>query len=249
MIPSKELITPPVITVDGASGTGKGTVSQLLAKRLGWKFLDSGALYRVLALAAYKHSVALDNEKALEVLAEHLDVQFYAQESSASQIILEGEDVTDIIRTEKIGNAASIVAALPAVRTALLSRQRAFREAPGLVADGRDMGTVIFPDAELKVFLKASPEERAQRRLNQLKERGISVTLADLIEELRERDRRDQERAVAPLKPAEDAICIDTDHLTIEQVVERILYEIEGKKAFPAIPYPEIEFAGVGVAE
>lgn len=227
----------PVITIDGASGTGKGTVSQLLAKRLGWNFLDSGALYRVLALAAQKHRVALDNEKALEVLAEHLDVQFIAQESKLPKIILEGEDVTETIRSEKIGNAASIVAALPAVRASLLSRQRAFREAPGLVADGRDMGTVIFPDAELKIFLLASPEERAMRRYAQLKERGISVTLSDLINELRERDKRDQERAIAPLKPADDAICIDTDNLSIDQVVERILSELEGKdgkKAFPA---------------
>lgn len=239
----------PVITIDGASGTGKGTVSQLLATRLNWNFLDSGALYRVLALAAQKHSVALDDEKSVEVLAEHLDVQFIAQESHFPRIILEGEDVTDTIRTEKIGNAASIVAALPAVRAALLSRQRAFREFPGLVADGRDMGTVIFPDADLKIFLLASPEERATRRLNQLKERGISVNLSDLIEELRERDKRDSERPVAPLKPAEDAICIDTDHLTIEQVVEKILLEIKGKKAFPATSIPAFEFAEIGVAE
>lgn len=240
----------PVITIDGASGTGKGTVSQILATRLGWMFLDSGALYRVLALAAQKHSVALDNEKALEVLAEHLDVQFIAQESQSSLIILEGEDVTDVIRTEKIGNAASQIAALPAVRASLLSRQRAFREAPGLVADGRDMGTVVFPDAELKIFLTASPEERALRRYNQLKERGISVTLSDLIKELRERDRRDQERTVAPLKPAEDAIRIDTDRLTVDQVVERIVSEIKRKKAFPAISYlMPIEFAEAGVAE
>ncbi len=231
MMPQQE----PVITIDGASGTGKGTVSQLLAKRLGWKLLDSGALYRVLALAAQKHSVALDNEEALNVLAEHLDVQFIAQESNLPRVILEGEDVTDIIRAEKIGNAASIVAALPAVRAALLSRQRAFRDTPGLVADGRDMGTVVFPDAELKIFLQASPEERAMRRYNQLKERGINVTLGDLIEELRERDKRDQERIVAPLKPAEDAICIDTNHLSIEQVVEKIVFEIKRKKAFPAI--------------
>lgn len=238
MIHHKESTIPPVITVDGASGTGKGTISQLLAKRLGWKFLDSGALYRVLALAAQKHSVALDNEEALEVLAEHLDVQFIAQENNLPNIILEGENVTETIRTEKIGNAASIIAALPAVRAALLSRQRVFRESPGLVADGRDMGTVIFPDAELKIFLTASPEERALRRHNQLMEKGISVTLTDLIEELRERDRRDQERSVAPLKPAQDAICINTDHLTIDQVVEKVLFEIKQKKAFPAISCP-----------
>lgn len=229
MIPLKD----PVITIDGASGTGKGTVSQLLAKRLGWKFLDSGALYRVLALAAQKHSVAQDDEKSLEVLAEHLDVQFIARENDFPTIVLEGEDVTDVIRSEKIGNAASIVATLPAVRAALLSRQRVFRESPGLVADGRDMGTVVFPDAELKIFLQASPEERAMRRLKQLKGQGISVTLSDLLDELRLRDKRDQERTIAPLKPAEDAISIITDHLTIKQVVGKILQEIDRKKAFP----------------
>lgn len=234
MIHQKE----PVITIDGASGTGKGTISQMIAKRLGWELLDSGALYRVLALAAQRHSVALENEKSLEVLAEHLDVQFIAQENDLPRVILEGEDATDIIRTEKIGNSASIVAALPAVRAALLSRQRAFRNTPGLVADGRDMGTVVFPDAELKIFLTASPEERALRRLNQLKDRGISVTLGDLIVELRERDKRDSERTVAPLKPADDAIIVDTDRLSIEQVVDRILTEINRKKAFPATSYP-----------
>ncbi len=242
----------PVITIDGASGTGKGTVSQLLANRLGWHFLDSGALYRVLALAAQKHSVDLDNEKALEVLGEHLDVQFIAQENSMPRVLLEGEDVTDTIRSEKIGNAASIVAALPAVRASLLSRQRVFRESPGLVADGRDMGTVIFPDAEFKFFLIASPEERALRRYNQLKERGISVTLDDLLLDLKERDKRDQERTVAPLKPAEDAVCIDTDGLTVAQVVEKILDEMgakEGKKAFPAMLSPMTNTNRAGVAE
>lgn len=214
----------PVITIDGASGTGKGAVGQLLAKRLDWKLLDSGALYRVLALAAQKHGVSLDNERALQVLAEHLDVQFLADETSAPpHIMLEGQDVTETIRTEKMGNAASKVGALPEVRIALLSRQRAFREPPGLVTDGRDMGTVVFPDAEIKIFLTASPEERAERRYKQLKEKGINVNLSALIEELRERDKRDQERAVAPLRPAEDAVVIDTDHLTIEQVVQQIM--------------------------
>jgi cytidylate kinase len=216
----------PVITVDGASGTGKGTVSQLIAKRLGWKLLDSGALYRVLALAAQKHGVSLDNETALRVLGEYFDVQFIAAGSELPRILLEGEDVTETIRTEKMGNAASKIAALPEVRTALLNRQRAFREFPGLVADGRDMGTVVFPDAEIKIFLTASPEERAQRRYSQLKEKGINVNLIDLVSELRERDKRDQERAVAPLRPADDAICINTDHLSVEEVVERILAEM-----------------------
>lgn len=224
----------PVITIDGASGTGKGVLTQLIAKQLGWKLLDSGALYRVLALAAEKHAVSLENEQALKVLAEYLDVQFIAQESgSFPRILLEGQEVTETIRTEKIGNAASKVGALPSVRIALLSRQRAFREPPGLVADGRDMGTVVFPDAELKIFLIASPDLRAKRRYNQLKEKGIDVNLSDLVSELLERDKRDHERAVAPLRPADDAILIETDHLTIEQVVGRVMLEV--RKVFPSI--------------
>ncbi len=224
----------PVITIDGASGTGKGVVTHLVAKQLGWRLLDSGALYRVLALAAQKHGVALDNEPAVTVLAEHLDVQFIATEIGAPpRILLEGQDVTETIRTEKMGNAASKIGVLPTVRTALLSRQRAFREEPGLATDGRDMGTIVFPDADIKIFLLASPEERARRRYNQLKEKGINVTLGDLVLELRERDKRDQERAVAPLRPAADAVCIDTDQLTIEQVVERVMAEV--KKVFPAL--------------
>lgn len=218
----------PIITIDGASGTGKGVVSQLVAKQLGWKLLDSGALYRVLALAAQKHGVPLENEKALEVLAKHLDVQFIASGMSMPpRIVLEGQDVSETIRTEKMGNAASKVGILPTVRAALLSRQQAFREAPGLVADGRDMGTVVFPDAEVKIFLTASAEERARRRFQQLKEKGIDVNLGDLVKELRERDIRDQERPIAPLKPAVDAICIDTDGLTIEQVVAEIMNVVE----------------------
>ncbi|MHB1947450.1 MAG: (d)CMP kinase [Gammaproteobacteria bacterium] len=224
----------PVITIDGASGTGKGVVTHLIAKKLGWNLLDSGALYRVLALAAQKHHIPLDDEPALKEQAEQLDVSFIATELGVPpQIRLEGDDVTDIIRTEQIGNAASKVGVLPAVRTALLGRQRAFRELPGLVADGRDMGTVVFTDAALKIFLTASPEERASRRYNQLKAKGINVNLSDLVEELRERDRRDHERAVAPLKPAEDAIIVATDHLTIAQVVAEIMSEV--KKIFPSI--------------
>lgn len=222
----------PVITIDGASGTGKGVVTHRLAKLLGWKLLDSGVLYRVLALAAQNHHIALDDEPALTHLANHLDVQFITNESGIPPaVLLEGYDVTDLIRNEKIGNAASKVGVLPAVRKALLGRQRVFRELPGLVTDGRDMGTVVFPDANLKIFLTASPEERALRRYNQLKEKHIHVNLSDLVGELRERDKRDQERTVAPLKPAADAICIDTDHLTIEQVVDRIMSEV--RKLFP----------------
>lgn len=224
----------PVITIDGASGTGKGTISQLLARRLGWHFLDSGALYRVLALAAHKHGVSLDNEQALQVLGEHLDVQFMAQSGDSSQIILEGEDVTHAIRTEAIGGSASIVGALPAVRASLLSRQRAFREAPGLVADGRDMGTVVFPDAVHKYFLTASLEERARRRHQQLLARGIDANLGTLKDELAARDKRDQERAVAPLKPAPDALVVDTDQRSIDDVLSLIMEDMIQKKAFPA---------------
>jgi CMP/dCMP kinase len=154
-----------------------------------------------------------------------------------------------VIRTEQVGHAASIVSALPTVRTALLSRQRAFRRPPGLVAEGRDMGTVVFPDAELKIFLQASLEERALRRYNQLKNRGLDVNLSGLMEELRARDKRDEERVVAPLKPAADAVCIDTDHLRVEQVIEKILFEIKRKKAFPATPSLTTEWVSVGVAE
>ncbi len=217
----------PVITIDGPSGSGKGTVAALLAGKLGWNFLDSGALYRLLAFAARNHGVDLTNEEALKVLAEHLDVQFgAARDGHGMVIILEGEDVTEAIRNETVGAGASQVAALPVVRTALLQRQKAFREAPGLVADGRDMGTVVFPDAPLKIFLTASAEERARRRYLQLKARGNDVNLASLLEEIRERDERDTQRAVAPLKPAEDAIQLDSTTLSIEEVLQRILSEV-----------------------
>lgn len=217
----------PVIAIDGPSGSGKGTIAGLLAKRLGWNLLDSGALYRLLAFAARNHGVDLTNEEALKVLAAHLDVQFQASEPGQSQrIVLEGEEVTDAIRNEQVGAGASQVASLPAVREALLQRQRAFCEAPGLVADGRDMGTVVFPQAPLKVFLTASAEERARRRYLQLKAKGLDVNLASLLDEIRERDERDMQRAVAPLKPAPDAIQLDSTELSIEQVLERIMSEV-----------------------
>lgn len=210
----------PVITVDGPSGGGKGTLSLMLAKTLGWHFLDSGALYRVLALAATRHSVALDNHEALAVLAGHLDVVF---KHEPQEILLEGQIVTLAIRTEECGNGASIVAAVPAVRTALLERQRAFLEFPGLVADGRDMGTVIFPEADLKIFLEASPQERAKRRQAQLKQQGIDVSLDGLFAEIQKRDARDKGRSVSPLVPAHDAIVIDTTQMPIETVFAKVM--------------------------
>ncbi|MFA5678434.1 MAG: (d)CMP kinase [Pseudomonas sp.] len=216
----------PVITVDGPGGSGKGTLSGMLAARLGWHLLDSGALYRLLAFAAYTHGADLTNEEILANLAAHLDVQFIPAAGNAEQrTILEGEDVTRSIRTETMGAGASKVAALPAVRQALLARQQAFREAPGLVADGRDMGTVVFPDAQLKIFLTASPEIRAERRYRQLLEKGETASLAGLLDEINARDERDMNRSIAPLRPAEDAILIDSSHMSIEDVLETVQAE------------------------
>ncbi|AEA67750.1 MULTISPECIES: (d)CMP kinase [Pseudomonas] len=220
-------IKAPVITIDGPSGSGKGTVAGILARQLGWNLLDSGALYRLLAFAAANHGVDLTNEELLKALAAHLDVQFIAAaDGQLQRIILEGDEVSDVIRTESVGAGASQVAALPAVREALLQRQRAFQEPPGLVADGRDMGTVVFPDAPLKIFLTASAEERARRRYLQLKGKGEDVSLSSLLDEIRARDERDTQRAVAPLKPAADAIQLDSTELSIDQVLQRIMSEI-----------------------
>jgi cytidylate kinase len=210
-----------VVTIDGPSGSGKGTVAQRLAKKLGWHYLDSGAIYRVLAQAAIKHDVDFSDDVALTELATTLDVTFSLEESDL-KVWLEGEDVSLAIRSETAGNAASKVAAVPAVRAALLQRQRNFRQAPGLVTDGRDMGTVVFPDAPFKIFLTASAEERGLRRHKQLKEKGIESNLSDLIAEIAERDKRDSERSVAPLKPADDAFILDSTELGIEAVYQKV---------------------------
>jgi cytidylate kinase len=218
----------PVITIDGPSGAGKGTVSSLLAKKLGWHFLDSGAIYRVLAIASVHHQIQAEDEVALLPLASGLDVNFETTDLG-TRVILEGEDVTDAIRTENVGAIASKIASLPSIREALLRRQRAFSQAPGLVADGRDMGTVVFPNAPVKIFLTASAEERAQRRFDQLKDKGFDVSMSRLLADIQARDERDVNRTVAPLVSAEDALVIDSTRLDVGQVYEKIEKFINGK--------------------
>ncbi len=220
----------PVITVDGPSGAGKGTLCMILAEKLGFHLLDSGAIYRVLALAAIHHGVDLESEDALVPLAMHLDVQFIA-EGELVKVILEGEDVSKELRKEETGMAASKVAALPRVREALLRRQRAFADGHGLVADGRDMGTVVFPSAKAKIFLDASAEERARRRFKQLQLKGLDGKFDALLSEIQERDDRDRNRPVAPLRPAEDALVLDSTEMSIDEVVEKALQYIESKLA------------------
>lgn len=218
---------PPVIAIDGPSGVGKGTLSQSLAAQFGWHLLDSGSLYRLTALAAIRHGISLQDSHRLAEVAAHLEVEFIMTNSAKMLILLEGEDVSDSLRSEASGSAASLVAALPAVRQALLERQRAFRRSPGLVADGRDMGTVVFPDAEVKIFLTASAEERAIRRYKQLREKGMDANLKKLAEEIAERDDRDVNRKVSPLRPASDAETLDTTGLSIAEVKARALAIID----------------------
>jgi len=218
----------PIITIDGPSGSGKGTLCKLLADRLGYHLLDSGALYRLVALAAEHHGVSTENELAVADITAYLDVQFKAQ-GDGVQVVLEGEDVSLAIRTEACGMRASKVASLTLVRKALQERQRAFAEQPGLVADGRDMGTVIFPEAPVKVFLTASAQERAERRYKQLKSKGLSASLSDILLDIQKRDERDEKRAIAPLKPAEGALVIDCTHMNILDVEQKVFTFIHSK--------------------
>ena len=213
----------PVLAIDGPGGSGKGTVGQILAQRLGWHFLDSGALYRVVGVVATRERVSLEDRPALARLATSMDIRFVPRtDGGAAAVLLHGEEIGDRLRTEESGKLASIVAAIPEVRSALLQKQHSFRRLPGLVADGRDMGSTVFPDAILKVYLSASPEVRAERRYKQLIDKGFDVNLPRLLDEIRERDARDAGRAVSPLKPAHDACILDTSQLDISGVVERV---------------------------
>jgi CMP/dCMP kinase len=213
----------PVLTIDGPSGSGKGTISRAVARALGWHFLDSGALYRVVGLASLQVHADLNSEAAIGALTQQVNIRFFEPEIDDPRVLLGGVDVTEAIRTETVAAAASKVAAYPSVRAVLLEKQREMRQPPGLVADGRDMGTVVFQDAELKIFLEASVNERAQRRYKQLIQKGVSASLVDLLQDLTERDLRDRTRAVAPLKPATDAKWIDSTSMSIEQVFAAVM--------------------------
>jgi cytidylate kinase len=223
------MIEVPIVTVDGPSGSGKGTISQRVARHLGWHFLDSGAIYRVLGLMAARAGIGGENEGKLVEMAKNMPLSFVDD-----RVLLGQEEVTDAIRTESAGNQASKVAAIPQVREALLAWQRNCARPPGLVADGRDMGTVVFPQAQVKIFLTASPEERAKRRYKQLKGKGLGVNLADLIEEIRERDERDSRRTVAPLRPSASALTLDSTSLTIDEVYEQVMRKVHA--TFPDLP-------------
>ncbi|MEO6968542.1 MAG: (d)CMP kinase [Rhodanobacteraceae bacterium] len=215
---------PPVLAIDGPSGSGKGTIARAVAERLGWHLLDSGALYRAVGYAAGMAGLDLSDAEAVARCARTTNIRFHdLKDGGETRVIVNGHDASDELRTETAGAAASAIAAIPGVRAALVEKQLAFRKAPGLVADGRDMGTVIFPDAEPKVFLTASAAERAKRRYKQLKEKGLTVTLGSLLHEIEARDARDASRAIAPLKPAADAVLVDTTGLPIAAVVAKVL--------------------------
>ncbi len=222
----------PVLTIDGPSGSGKGTLARRVAQQLGWQLLDSGALYRLLALAGARQGLAPLDESGHAALAGRMNIRFSSDSAGEENIFLENEEVSREIRTETAGEGASRVAAMPSVRSALTERQRQFAQWPGLVADGRDMGTVIFPAARLKIFLTASAEERARRRYKQLKDKGFDVSLAALSQELAERDRRDANRAVSPLKPADDAELLDSTGMSIEQVEQAVLTLAKTRQLF-----------------
>ncbi len=217
-----------IITVDGPSGAGKGTLCYALAQKLGFDFLDSGAIYRITALAAAKKAIPLDDENALAEIGQNLDVQFIPQDGEVN-VILNGENVGDQIRTAEAGQNASKVAAFPKVRQALLQRQRDFASEKGLIADGRDMGTVVFPEAQIKLFLDASAEERAKRRVKQLQSKGFNANFDEILAEIKERDFRDRNRAVAPLVPAADALLLDSTNLSIDEVIQQALDYISSK--------------------
>jgi CMP/dCMP kinase len=221
---------PPVITIDGPSGVGKGTVCHQLAARLQWHFLDSGAIYRILAYAADAQGICPDEPLKLRDLANHLDVAF--ESANEVHIVYQGNDITDTVRTEQCGNFASKIACFPEVRTALLDRQRAFRQMPGLVTDGRDMGTVVFPDAIVKIFLSASHDVRAKRRQLQLQKKGNNVNLDQILADIMARDQRDQQRTVSPLSPATDAVHIDTSDLSVAQVLQKVLAVVSKKSNY-----------------
>jgi len=212
----------PVLTIDGPSGSGKGTISRAVATRLGWHLLDSGAIYRAIGYAAGEEGLDLSDPEAITRCAQSTRIRF-VDRGDETRVLVNGHDATDELRTETCGAAASAIAAIPTVRAELLDLQRGFRKAPGLVADGRDMGTVVFPDAPFKVFLTASAGERAQRRYKQLKQKGLRVKLEDLLNEIEARDRRDADRAVAPLRPASDAVLLDSTGISIDDVVARVL--------------------------
>ncbi len=209
----------PVITIDGPSGSGKGTLSRWLARKLGWHYLDSGALYRLLGMEVSRRQIPLEDTAALVEAARALDIRFEDDAADEPRVFLQGEDVSNELRSEQTGKMASKLAAIPEVRAALMQRQRDFRQPPGLVADGRDMGSVVFPDAELKLFLTASLEERANRRYKQLKEKGFDISIDDLFREISARDERDASRAVSPLRPADGAVVVDCSDMSIEQMV------------------------------